>query len=202
MMSRRLILFFLLIVAVVVSAVTIDTFRNKNDKEEEVVAERSEGVALYFAELLYGIYLNEGEKLNDASVYWGTGRDSAINLSSIADENHYLVFRFSGFTCEPCILFVVEKLKRHFPDFQTNHRIILLASNVPDRLKNDYYGKPIYSIPDDHLLLPIDQHNVPYMFVMDSQMECKLLFVPESLHPKLTDFYLKTVKERFFMVED
>lgn len=109
MMRRRLILFFLLIVALVVSAVTIYTFRDKNDNEEEVVAERSEGVALYFAELLHGIYLNEGEKLNDASVYWGTGRDSAIKLSSIADENHYLVFRFPGFTCEPCILFVVEK---------------------------------------------------------------------------------------------
>lgn len=200
-MSRRLILFVVLLFAIVVTLGIIWSFGGKNDNEE-VVAERSDGPALYFAELLYGIYLNETAKLNDAYVYYGTNRDSAMHLSSIVADNHYLVLRFSGFTCEPCILFAVEKLKRHFPDFDTNHRIILLASNVPDRLKKDYYGKPLYSFPDDQLLMPFDQHNVPYMFVLDSHMECRLFFVPESSQPRLTDFYLKTVKERFLSDND
>jgi hypothetical protein len=102
-----------------------------------------------------------------------------------------------GETCSTCIDFALERLRKTFPDFAHNDRIILLSSQVATRLKKSYYGKSVYSFFDEGQELPFDQYRTPYFFYLDDRLEYKLFFIPDQNQTKVTDFYLNTFKRRF-----
>jgi len=64
-------------------------------------------------------------------------------------------------------------------------------------LKENYYGKAVYSFIDEKQELPFDKYQIPYFFYMDSDLKYKLFFIPEASMPKLTDFYLNNISDRF-----
>jgi hypothetical protein len=43
----------------------------------------------------------------------------------------------------------------------------------------------------------MENSNIPFMFILDSEMIVKHFFVPEKGMPELTDEYLQIVKERY-----
>jgi hypothetical protein len=156
-----------------------------------------ENVDIYYAELIHSIYSNEGLAVGNAPIYYGINRTDTIKLSELARENSILVFRFSSETCNICIDFVIDRLKKAFPDYESNSRIVLLSSQVADRLKKTYYGKPLYSFYENELDLPFEPYRIPYIFILEKDMKARLFFVPEESSPVFTDFYLNTVKTRF-----
>jgi len=151
----------------------------------------------YLTELYQFSIQNELADLRDPSVYIGKDSQKSISLSEIV-EKPTLVFRFSGEECNVCIEFVVKELKRTFPDFAKNDRIILLGSGVNARLKENYYGKPVTNLSFDDLGLPFEQYRTPFLFIIDNDKKCKMMFVPDKSFPNVTRFYLETVKERYF----
>jgi hypothetical protein len=50
----------------------------------------------------------------------------------------------------------------------------------------------IYTIKD--LGIPIDKHDIPYLFLLDKSMRLKMLFIPVNGESKLTDVYLNVLQ--------
>jgi hypothetical protein len=148
------------------------------------------------SELVFGFYTYESEPLHDLLLYAGSDRNDTIKLRQLSSGG-VLVLRFSGETCSTCIDFALERLRKTFPDFAHNDRIILLSSQVATRLKKSYYGKSVYSFFDEGQELPFDQYRTPYFFYLDDRLEYKLFFIPDQNQTKVTDFYLNTFKRRF-----
>ncbi len=147
-------------------------------------------------EAMVAFFLNDGTELNDPMVYRGAGGLNPFRFSNLADEG-ILVFRFSGEGCGICVESVVDQIRSVFPDFENNDRIVLLGSQVVERAKIRYYGKPIISFVDQELNLPIEPLRMPYFFVVNKTMLATLFFIPDPDHPYLTNLYLKTVSDRF-----
>ena len=153
--------------------------------------------SIYLAEIVSGIYTNEAVNVENLMVYRGSRPEDTIHLSQLA-VNNILILRFSDDACNICIDFALNMVKKVFPDYQQNERIVYLVSQIPERLKDKYYGKPVYSFIGDELNLPFEKYHIPYFMMLDQSMECKLFFIPEMSQPRLTEFYLSTVKERYF----
>lgn len=158
--------------------------------------EQNEGLTQYLSEIIYGFYTNEALPVGNMQLFRGINRNDTINLNNLAATG-VLVFRFSGETCNICVDFALDKLKKAFPDFSENDNIVLLSSQIADRLKEKYFGKAVYSFIYEEQELPFDKYQIPYFFYMDCDLEYKLFFIPEASMPKLTDFYLKNMSERF-----
>jgi hypothetical protein len=154
----------------------------------------------YFNELYKSTIINESLELNNPLIYYGNDTTNKMSLFDRVNGK-CLVFRFSGEACNVCIDFVINKLKTTFSDFANNSRILLIGSNINDRVKEKYYGKQIISFCSEGLGLPFEEYNTPFLFIIDRDRITKMFFIPEKSLPELTDVYLKNIKERFFSVQ-
>jgi len=174
--------------------VTIDFI----DKKKKVQKESDQTIeAFYMNELMKASITNECIKLNNPHVYIGNNLENNIKLFDLVNEE-CLVFRFSGEACNVCVDFILEKIKSRFLDFKDNKRILLVGSNINDRVKESYYGKQILSYSSEDLGIPFEEFNIPFLFIIDNDRICKMIFVPEKALPELTDLYLDTILNRYF----
>ncbi len=151
----------------------------------------------YFNDLLQSSISNECVEIINPLVYKG---NDTVNKNYFFDliRDKTLVFRFSGEACNTCIEFALEGLKKKFVDFATNDRILLIGSSINERIKEHYYGKPVISFYSSNLGIPIEEYNIPFMFIADKDRIVKMIFVPEKTMPELYELYLNTVYERYF----
>jgi hypothetical protein len=151
----------------------------------------------YLTEIYKSTITNESLELNNPVIYMGNDTANQMNLFDLV-RGKCLVFRFSGEACNICIDFVMNKLKSTFTDFTGNSRILLIGSNINDRVKEKYYGKQIISFYSEDLGLPFEEYTPPFLFIIDRDRITKMFFIPEKTMPELTDLYLKNIKERYF----
>ena len=154
----------------------------------------------YMNELIKASIENECIELGNPIVYPGKRIEEQVPLFVIVDQE-CLVFWFSGAACEVCVDFVLEKIKNRFSDFSSNPRILLIGSNLNPRVKEDYYGKSVLSYASDDLGIPFEEYQIPFLFILDRDRTCKMIFIPEKALPELTDLYLDTVLKRYFTAE-
>ena len=154
----------------------------------------------YMNELIKASIENECIELGNPIVYPGKRIEEQVPLFDIV-EQECLVFRFSGAACDVCVDFVLEKIKNRFSDFSSNPRILLIGSNLNPRVKEDYYGKSVLSYASDDLGIPFEEYQIPFLFILDRDRTCKMIFIPEKALPELTDLYLDTVLKRYFTAE-
>lgn len=111
-----------------------------------------------------------------------------------------IVFYFSENNCDACVLKIFEQLSNQN---MLDNNLLVVAAYKKDKLlklfkKTNHINTPVYRIISGNLGLPIEQKDIPFLFIMDNDRTSKLLFIPEKSYPTLTDEYLKTVKKRFF----
>jgi len=156
---------------------------------------------MYFSALFESSISNENLEVNNPLVYKGNDTaDKAFLYDLVRDK--CLVFRFSGEACNACVDFAMARIKNTFKDFATNDRILFIGSNINERIKDKYYGKPVISFDSEDLGLPFEEYNTPFIFIMDKDRITKMMFVPDKTLPDLTDFYLNMIKERYFSKPD
>jgi hypothetical protein len=156
---------------------------------------------IYFTALFESSISNENLEVNNPLVYKGNDTADKTYLYDLVRDK-CLVFRFSGESCSACIDFAMGKIKSVFKDFATNDRILFIGSNINERMKDRYYGKPVISFDSEDLGLPFEEYTTPFIFIMDRERITKMLFVPDKTMPGLTDFYLNLIKERYFSTPD
>jgi hypothetical protein len=171
----------------------ISCFIEKVEEKDPVQSTES----FYMNELIKASIENECIKLNNPIIYYGNDIEEKFQFFDLVNDD-CLVLRFSGEACNVCVDFILEKIRSRFDDFRDNKHILLVGSNLNARVKEDYYGRNIISYVSDNLGIPFEEYNIPFMFIVNADRTCKMLFIPEKASPELTDFYLDTVKERYF----
>lgn len=112
-------------------------------------------------------------------------------------NNVTLIFRFSGNFCDACNMFVLKKLKEHFPDFATSDKILLIGSEIEPRLRVNFYGKEILTLKNRELGLPLEETKSPFLFLLNKKGKIEMVFIPDKSMPDYTDRYLVFIKNRF-----
>jgi hypothetical protein len=188
--------FWILIIIVSITGVvcTLTYFQGIANKQNSDVPPIE---VYYFNELYKATITNESLELNNPLIYIGNDTTKKMSLFDIV-SGKCLVFRFSGEACNVCIDFVINKLKNKFSDFAENDRILLIGSNINNRVKEKYYGKRIITFCSENLNLPFEEYNTPFLFIIDRDRICKMMFVPEKGLPEFTDMYLINIKDRYF----
>ena len=139
---------------------------------------------------------SEYSKIKINNPYTFLKNDSA-KLQKLLDrtKNTTLIFRFSGFFCDACNMFVIKKLKQHFPDFATSNKIILIGSEIEPRLRVDFFGKEILTLKNSKLGLPIEETKTPFIFLLNKKGKIDMVFIPDKSLPEYTDRYLEFIKK-------
>lgn len=138
-------------------------------------------------------------KINNPLTFFG---NDTLKLQKLLCRinSETLVYRFSGYYCDACNQFVIKKIKQYFVDFATSDRILFIGSDIDPRLKVGSYGKNILSLLDSKLGLPIEDENIPFLFLLDKNGKIKMTFIPDKSMPKYTDKYLELIKSKFLEV--
>lgn len=121
-----------------------------------------------------------------------------------AEAGPLLVLRISELSCSMCVDSALMNVKRFIEDHDLEDRVLFLTSYKRERdlilfrrlYQIDY---PVYNIGENQITLPVESRNVPYMFVTDSTLLSRSLFIPERTFPKLTKRYLDFVKKRYLI---
>lgn len=136
-------------------------------------------------------------KVNNSFVYYGNDSLKSIRFADLI-HGPTIILRFSNNFCDECNSFALSKLKEHFDDFSSNSNIILVGSEIPSRLKSDFYGKSILSFTSLNFGLPIEKDFSLFLFIVDKDRSVKMFFLPDKSLPVYTDTYLKFIKDKFF----
>ena len=140
---------------------------------------------------------NDAFKLNDPKVYYGNDTSNTFHFFDSKMSGERLVFRFSGLFCDKCVNNLISSLKKAFPEFERNHRIILMSSDINPRIKESYYGKKTLSYVTDDMGLPYESTSAPFFFVVGDDRIAKAIFFPEDSQPEITEKYLRLIGSRF-----
>ena len=125
-----------------------------------------------------------------------------IYFNQILDKKPKLFFIFSDISCPPCVELEIDRLKE-IAKIIGSENIILLASyrNVRHlkflKQKKNLSVK-MYCINDECLSLPKVMKNIPLLFILDSNENTKLIFIPEKTIPELSLQYYEIVRKRYF----
>jgi hypothetical protein len=150
--------------------------------------------SLYFQNNILTGLMNNGLTVNDDIVLFNSdGNIRDIKLSELPST---LVFRFSSFSCNMCIDYVLEKMKKHFEHYEINPNVLIIVSESnPSAMKK---WKNILHLRDSNTLgLPVERAHIPFIFLLEKG-KVTHLFIPDESFDKYMEFYFKLLKDRYF----
>lgn len=125
---------------------------------------------------------------------------NSTKLSNITKmKTKYLVLRYSSLSCTPCVdnaIAAIKKFSKENPDIN----ILLLATyqfqkDLKVFKKMNKLFTQVYNVRS--LNLPIENRQIPYLFVLDEELQVLNTFIPRKEIPELTEQYLEKMKELF-----
>ncbi|MDR1221760.1 MAG: hypothetical protein LBL07_02620 [Tannerella sp.] len=140
---------------------------------------------------------NEGCMVSK-SLYLTDLKNQKIKIDSLFSEGPFLVLFFSSSYCNDCVNYCLTQIK----DFMTKqgfNKIILFASGYQLRdlyvfaRSNQFNDKCFYSM--NSLNIPIEETNMPFMFIMDEKLMPSHFFIPKKEIPEQTERYLNFINE-------
>lgn len=145
----------------------------------------------------YILYESLGASLEEIYLYRDCSKDS-ISINNLVAEPH-LLFRYNIEACTPCIQNVISAIKEVFPNYENNKKIIFSCKGLKPKLNTKFNGKMHYSFTENaSMMLPIEKYDIPYLFVLDKDLNLKFLFVVSSKENKQAIIdYLSLVKVKF-----
>ncbi|MDR1340556.1 MAG: hypothetical protein LBK58_10965 [Prevotellaceae bacterium] len=142
---------------------------------------------------------NELYSLANRKVYFGADKSKVFPIESFV-KHPKLIFGSSQNMCSPCVYAVLDKLKETFPNYAENENILFVA-DIEQRLKENYHHKKVLSFYHEEEF-PLYKSGMPYLFVLDGDMEIKMLYITDKTSPDLTGEYLAVIKKRFPGIEN
>lgn len=132
--------------------------------------------------------------IGNVYIYTGSDKNTLMHVHNITNDPK-LVLGLNRNMCIPCIDGTLENLKDFFPDYENNPNIILIA-DIEERFKDNYYNKKVISFlhKED---FPLYEIETPYLFILDKDLNVKLLFIIDKTSPELTIEYLKNIRKRY-----
>jgi hypothetical protein len=120
------------------------------------------------------------------------------SLSDLVLGNSLLVFRYSEFNCSSCYETELALLQDFFSE--SNRNVAILCSYQVKNYFTKFIGMnqivlPIYRIPQDAMDWMLEDYNVPYYFVLHSDLKATDIFIPNKSFPELSKQYLERIKK-------
>lgn len=122
-------------------------------------------------------------------------KDSAFTLPQLCTAKYTLVMRYSYIHCNACVDSIMVILN----DFskQTGIKPLILSQYANRRdyinfVRVNQIKQPIYCVEDT--LCIADNLDVPYLFVLDSDMKCNNFFIPRKEYTKGAKMYLNSIR--------
>jgi len=137
--------------------------------------------------------LNVNLEIENTDVYIGF---DSVNIFNIKQLNHKFFFYFSIQTCSPCIEQTVDCIKEVFPDYENDNEIFFISPDYPARFKGNCYGKPLLTLDSEKLGIPVEKLNVPFIFVIDSNLKIKKMHIVNKNDFRSTVKFLKELVKK------
>lgn len=142
---------------------------------------------------------NEGVKI-DKATYVEDEKGQKHLLKDLLKSGPKLVFRYSEVNCQTCVESEIVPLINFMAE-NGNDKVIFLTTYQDRKYLLDFkrFNKiktEIYNIPENGLGLPIEKLNIPYLFVIDANMQTNLIFIPEKNRENVSLTYYKIVKKQ------
>jgi len=125
-----------------------------------------------------------------------------ISFADLVEKyKELLIFRYSEVNCMACVEKEIVNL-RDFID-RNDIKLVVIASYTNDRdlflfkRVNKIPKYIIYNIKEGALNLPVENINLPYYFILDSNYKANNLFVPDKNFPERSLKYLNSVVKKY-----
>lgn len=142
-------------------------------------------------------FVSEGCRLSPEIVIKAENEKTLL-LKELVKNGKKLVLRISNTHCPACLYDLCPSVARflksvgkenviYLSDYDNARTLTLLKSNY----KIDH---EVYSVKK--IDLPLEESNVPYLFLLDENLKIELIFAPIKELPELTDSYFQIIKSR------
>lgn len=133
-----------------------------------------------------------------------TNYENRKKLLSQLKSGSLLVVRISPLSCSICVDSTMLILRKFINNNLKDRVIILTSYNtqrdlVLFRRLHQMANIEIFNIKEDEITLPIENEKKPYMFIIDSTLISRSLFIPEKTISGLTDLYLRSIKKEIVL---
>lgn len=122
-------------------------------------------------------------------------------MSDLVSQKPALVFRFSELNCYTCYETELSLLKKCFS--AEEQHVAILCSYQQRRYffafknHNDIH-LPMFRISQDAFDWELEEHGVPYYFVLHSDLSVSHIYIPSTDFPELNRQYMENIK-RFLL---
>lgn len=124
-------------------------------------------------------------------------KGTRINFTELIGSKSKLIFRYSGLNCNTCIEEEIINIKKYLSETKTQRLIIIADYKNEEDLflfkRLHQIGIPIYNSRQNSLKLPIEALNTPYLFVTDSTLIIRSLFIPNKEYPEFSKVYYSNI---------
>jgi len=167
-------------------------------------------ILLIFFQVHYNIYgqnilsKTSNEKIT-INIYAELMSDSGydiIHLKDLVNNSSKLIIRYSNINWGMCNAEDLIDVNHIVGKIGKENIILITAPSHPKHLAlfkdTNTISIPVYQFIGENLALPLEAENIPFLFVIDENDNAQYLFAPNLGNIKLTNEYLKHVKEKFF----
>lgn len=174
-----------------------------SQKDKKAVEETSQKQK--FPEKIQILSYNMMEQMASTGVSVGLSsflsqKDKKAKLMYALESGQLLAVRISPLSCSVCVDSTMISVRRFIKENNLNNRIIIFTSYHTERdlilfRRLHQIDFEVLNIIEDEITLPVEKHKIPYMFILDSSLISKSLFIPEKTILGLTDKYLESIKK-------
>jgi hypothetical protein len=123
----------------------------------------------------------------------------SISLSTLVSKHPILILRIPAATCQECTLEELENLKKNFDIDELYNVCAIFTINTPRELKSltlafNYKFLKLGITRQNTLNIQEERNNIPYYFIIDSNLQASMFFFPDHRYPESTAAYLKMIK--------
>lgn len=124
------------------------------------------------------------------------GEDTKVHkLGDLVDGRNKLIFRYSSFDCEICVDSVITAITRLTKNTPVKDLIIITDTQSERdfiiRSKNKNHPYPVYYMPYSKLGLSIENHGIPFLFILTKTFKTSKIFTPFKEVGYQTNQYLQ-----------
>lgn len=133
--------------------------------------------------------------LKNQKVFFGNDSLNKISLMNLVSKNK-IFFCFSRNTCTPCIEQTVDIIKKIFPDYKQNEKIIFMSPDYDKRFRDNCYGKMLLTLEQSKFGIPIENSEAPFFLRVNNQLHIESIHIVNNLNFKKTEVYLRELTQK------
>lgn len=124
---------------------------------------------------------------------------NSLLLQEKLSQPPILLFRFSGSNCQTCIDKEIKRIVQYLNDVNPVKVVILVSDKDINEL--NYFKKvngikfEIFLVEKEEINIPMEQYNIPYLFILSPEGFTNSVFIPERNENKFSEQYYNIIKK-------